>query len=382
MLKILSILLVFIGFFSCQMEDAQVLSDIDAVRDSLKNQYAPDKRIARFEIALELKERSLIVSGQSTEPIADEALLSFLASTPFKIENQIQSLPDAGVGETKYAVINNSVGNIRTNPKHSAELTTQALLGTEVKILHKDEEWYLIQTPDKYIAWIDHGGVQLMNDDEIQAWRASEKVIVTAVNSSISDESIVGDVVLGCTLKLIGERKNDFYVEYPDGRRGWLDKSNAEVFDIWKNDTIASGDLLEIYANQMIGVPYLWGGTSVKGLDCSGFTKTLYFMNGMVIPRDANQQMDVGEAVETGEGFENLEKGDLVFFGKAATDSTKQRITHVGLWLDDNKFIHASQRVRISSFDPESEYFDEFNLNRFRGARRYLQKSTDGIRVL
>ena len=171
-------------------------------------------------------------------------------------------------------------------------------------------------------------------------------------------------------------------MEYPDGRRGWLDKTNAEVFDIWKNDTIASGDLLEIYANQMIGVPYLWGGTSVKGLDCSGFTKTLYFMNGMVIPRDANQQMDVGAAVETGEGFENLEKGDLVFFGKAATDSTKQRITHVGLWLGDKKFIHASQRVRISSFDPESGYFDEFNLNRFRGARRYLQKSTDGIRVL
>src|SRR5699024_4878699 len=95
-------------------------------------------------------------------------------------------------------------------------------------------------------------------------------------------------------------------------------------------------------AKTMTGAPYLWGGTSTKGMDCSGFTKTIFFMNGWVIPRDASQQVHAGESIDTSEGFDNLRPGDLLFFGRPATETSPQRVVHVGMWIGNNEFIHSS----------------------------------------
>ena len=130
-----------------------------------------------------------------------------------------------------------------------------------------------------------------------------------------------------------------------------------------------SGELLEKYARDFLGSPYLWGGTSTKGMDCSGFTKTVYLLNGFIIPRDASQQIHAGEVVDEHLNFEGLEKGDLMFFGTKATDNNEQRVTHVGIWLGNGKgeFIHSASKVRLSSIDPESKYYDEPNKNRYLG---------------
>lgn len=97
-------------------------------------------------------------------------------------------------------------------------------------------------------------------------------------------------------------------------------------------------------------------------------------MNGYVIPRDASQQITAGNDVDPELQLQNLQKGDLMFFGRKATDSTRQRVTHVGIWLGNDKgeFIHASGRVKIGSIDPDSNFYDEFNSNRYLGSRRYL----------
>jgi len=125
----------------------------------------------------------------------------------------------------------------------------------------------------------------------------------------------------------------------------------------------------------MLGVPYLWGGTSTKGNDCSGFTKIVYLMNGYIIPRDASQQVNAGKIVDENLKFEGLEKGDLMFFGTPATDNKKMRVTHVGIWLGNNKgeFIHSSSNVHLSSINENEKNYDGFNKNRYLGSRRYLR---------
>ena len=116
-------------------------------------------------------------------------------------------------------------------------------------------------------------------------------------------------------------------------------------------------------------------------MDCSGFTKMVYLMNGFVIPRDASQQINAGEIVDKNLDFKELQKGDLLFFGKKATKTNKQRIVDVDIWLGNNKmeFIHASGNVHISSMDSKQPNYDEFNKNRYLGSRRYLGIKDDLI---
>jgi len=98
-----------------------------------------------------------------------------------------------------------------------------------------------------------------------------------------------------------------------------------------------------------------------------------------VIPRDASQQVHTGITVDSTGNFEKLQDGDLLFFGTKATDSTKEKTVHVGMWIGDNEFIHASGRVRISSMDKASKNYDEYNLNRYLRTKRIFNQEGKGL---
>jgi gamma-D-glutamyl-L-lysine dipeptidyl-peptidase len=161
-------------------------------------------------------------------------------------------------------------------------------------------------------------------------------------------------------------------VEYPDGRTGFIAKEEAQVFEAWLAGAEDTPERIVATAKRFLGVPYLWGGTSSKGMDCSGFTKTVYYLNGVLLPRDADQQAAVGDSVDVPAGHMDLKPGDLLFFGSHAREGKPERVTHVAISLGGRRFIHSSADVHVNSLDPADSDYSDFRSVSFLRARRII----------
>ncbi|WP_224490257.1 C40 family peptidase [Robertkochia flava] len=376
-------LVLVLALASCSQKNTSD-KEVEALLSDLQQTYAPDKRIARFHLELEKQETDWVLKGQSDQKSAMAILQDSLAAMGLEVTDSVQHLPAPELGADTLGVVRLSVANIRSNPGHSQELATQATMGTVVKVLMKKGGWHLVQTPDKYIAWADDGALEIMNKEALEAWKAMSKVVYTepygrSLTSTEADAAIVSDLVVGDILALNGEEGDYYRVGYPDGREAFIPKSAARPYSDWMETMATSETSLVDTAETLMGLPYLWGGTSAKGVDCSGFTKTVYFLNGIVLPRDASQQVHSGMLVDEEGDFSKLQPGDLLFFGSLREDGS-EKVTHVGMWIGNNEFIHSSGDVHISSMDPEADNYDEFNKNRYFRAKRVLGHLTPDVR--
>lgn len=378
LLSVCFLILAHSGF--AQKTQSKESKAIENLLATFKKEHAPDGRTVYFQ-PVQNEDNSFTVETSSTK------LSSFLQENEKKtgkLPITIKTLPEESLKDQVFGVINLSVANLRTRPTHSAELATQALLGTPVDVLKKSGGFYLIRTPDHYLSWVDRYGVSLMNKSDYDAWKSSKRLIYTndfgyAYEESNEKSARVSDVILGDILKS-GSLQGEFQeVYFPDGRKAFVKANQLEDLASWKNRTTPNADGIIETAKTMLGIPYLWGGTSVKGVDCSGFTKTAFFMNGLVLPRDASQQITNGLPIDimsngdidVEKAKKNLKKGDLIFFSGSKTTNPRQPITHVAIYMDNGEFIHAAGRVRINSFDLSASNYDSQS-ETIVSAQRYL----------
>ena len=359
--------------------ESKTTLEVNELIESKRAELAPDKRVALWDLSFENDS----LKGETDQLQGLEELLNALDEKGISFANTVKRLPDEALGDQTKAIVTISVANIRSNPRHSAELATQALMGTPLKVLKEDDGWFLVQTPDGYLSWVDRAGIQLMTPKEQETWLKAPKVVYTELYGHVwatpEQKEMISDVVAGDILTFEGENHSYIEVSLPDGRSGYIPAQETMPWEDWIASRSTNPEKLISTAKQMMGVPYLWGGTSIKGVDCSGFTKTIYYLNGQIIPRDASQQIHEGELVDADKNWDKLQVGDLLFFGVEGTPEKKERVVHVGMWIGNGEFIHSRGRVRISSFDPENPNYDEYELGRYLRTKRIVNVPSEHI---
>ncbi len=341
--------------------------------------FAPDKRVALFQVdTARWKRLPLEISGQTNLPAARAHLLEQLAEAGIPFVDRLELLPADELGGLHFGLVNVSVCNMRSAPRHSAELGTQALMGAVLRVWKKEGGFYLVQSPDDYFGWLDAGGFVPVDSIGRTEWLRRDRVVFTAdFGFAYADRSlsgaVVSDLVAGNILALAGTEGAAYQVRLPDGREGWIPVGDAMPWEAWLQTRVPDAGHLLSTAYRMMGRPYLWGGTSGKGMDCSGFTKMVYFLNGLQLPRDASQQVLAGEEVAGDTAaIERLLPGDLLFFGTKASEGSRERITHVAMYVGEGKIIHASDRVEVESLRRGEPGFTPYRLAQFIRAKRML----------
>lgn len=297
--------------------------------------------------------------------------------------------------EKRMAVVEFSTSYLRLKPDYESPLETQELMGTVVEIVGEQSYWREVVTPQPYRAWCTDQGLVEMNAEELKAYEEAPKVMFNELYGHIYMEpsyqsATLCDLVGGDLLRFADTRAEDAdiakeagkvlkskwtKVMLPSGKTGYVPSGQLKLHNGFKSIAMGEGSADSIspetteaiiaQAERLLGVPYLWGGMSAKGVDCSGLVRISYIMNGILLPRNASQQVKCGERVD----LKDLERGDLVFFGTPAADEKPMMITHVGIYLGGNKIIHSSHRVRINSLIPGDEDYYE-NAHRLVAAIR------------
>lgn len=356
--------------------------NISAIIKSIEERYSPDKRESVFNVSYKkIKGTKYILSGELDSQEAKAALLDTLTKTGYTINDSIIVLP-YNIDKT-WGVITLSVANLRSGPSHSSEMLSQALMGTPVKILKEQNGWAFIQTPDRYLAWCEKIALSFKNEDEFKQWKHSNRVLVMKYLTFIIDpdsELNISDVVKGDILENIGEVKGDIVVKLPDGRTGLISSSDVTNFSSWMEQIKPEPQNLINTAVDFTGIPYLWGGTSPKAMDCSGFVKTIYFLNGIILARDASLQVNYGTSIPITNGWRDFQPGDLLFF---SSEPGGEKITHVGMYKGDSEIIHASGLVRVNSLDSTKTNYNKYYAKNLHSVKRIIGTDpTPGIATL
>ena len=289
-----------------------------------------------------------------------------------------QTNKPAAKDNTQWAVVNVSDAFMRAEPRYTSECVSQTRMGTLVQVLERKGYWAKIKTPEPYEGWVNE--LALAPTRELSPAEQKETKLYGATLAPMTREQAeeylkapkaictedfpITVFVKGPNVKLLQgnivrldkggfDRKSKMTgVILPDGRKGSVISGQIRPMKEWATFKVDKPDSMLVNsiiasAKQFTGCPYMWGGMSPGHFDCSGLTGFCFYMNGILLPRDASQQVKCGIEIPV----DQMQKGDLVFFGDTS-------VGHVAICIGNRKIIHASQLVRINSLVPgEPDYY-------------------------
>ena len=239
-----------------------------------------------------------------------------------------------------FGICNLAIVPVRSEPSDRSEIVTQLLFGEHIEILERQNQWARIKIQfDDYEGWVDSKQYQIISEANYNQL-SKEAIILNAdlIDYISAPDNLLLPIPLGASLSFLNNSE--------------INTSNFE-FEGTKTSGLKPKSALINTAFMYLNAPYLWGGKTPFGIDCSGFTQMVYKLNGYKIHRDASQQALEGEPLSF---IEESEVGDLAFF-----DNEEGKIIHVGIIMDNNYIIHASGKVRVDRLDHLGIYNAELN---------------------
>ena len=239
-----------------------------------------------------------------------------------------------------FGICNLAIVPVRSEPSDRSEIVTQLLFGEHIEILERQNQWARIKIQfDDYEGWVDSKQYQVISEANYNQL-SKEAIILNAdlIDYITAPDNLLLPIPLGASLTFLNNSE--------------INTSNFD-FEGTKTSGVKPKSSLINTAFMYLNAPYLWGGKTPFGIDCSGFTQMVYKLNGYKIHRDASQQALDGEPLSF---IEESEAGDLAFF-----DNDEGNIIHVGIIMDNNYIIHASGKVRIDRLDHLGIYNPELN---------------------
>ena len=310
---------------------------VAALVEEVRAEYAPDPRTAVFEVNVEVRGDVVALVGVTSEQAAAVALSGRLAQLTGwgGVRDEVQRLPEADPDEMVHGVITSAVAPMLAEARVASTQVSQAVLGSRGAVLRASGRWLQCRTPDGYIGWIHAGYLTLMDESAARTWETGvQGEPCISLGAEVLDAD--GDVMMRLPWGARVVRHGAGVVTLPDGRSG---TAAGELVAAARRpvDFPADGAAAAETARRWLGAPYLWGGVTMGGVDCSGFVQAIWKLHGRMIPRDSDQQSRHGELVDPGPEFENLQPGDLCFFAEEPG-----RVTHVVMSTGGPDIIHAS----------------------------------------
>jgi gamma-D-glutamyl-L-lysine dipeptidyl-peptidase len=332
-----------------------------------------DSTFFYLDAEVEKTTASWVLTGRTNHEFLRAAaggLLEAAGCTP--LENRVEQLPSARLGDLKYGVVQIPMAMTWGKPAEGDNVQTQLLLGERVFLLDEtdDREYLLLHGGDGYIGWVRSEAVRRMSAAEFSKWGARESATLTR-------DTMVDTFRLptGAELPILSgdASTTNLVVELPQVTRTAAPSSQVSVarnvLRVRDDATSTPGELAAAAAVEFLTVPYVFGGKSRLGLDCSGLTSGAYAAVGLTLPRDARQQVLVGKMVATPWHLTDLHPGDLLFFC-----GEQGNVMHTAVSLGGMRYIHASPpEVQVNSFDPADPLYSALWHKHFAFARRPLR---------